>query len=188
MFYWKAKSVIISIVFSSVLPACSTGSYLVPKSEMDRVRAASADQRSRMIVAAKRVSDGEGVDLRAKTIDVSTALATTRNPDVVAVKATAMSPIGIVGAAVGASGLVPIGVGSYLYRAPCEGDVDCVFKGSMGSLLIIAGIGMNITGVVLMVVGADRRPQELGSRGTNTAYGPQVVLAPGGVGFRTPLW
>jgi hypothetical protein len=185
----KANRAIATILLASVLPACSTGYYLVPKREMDRVRAATADERERMVVPAKRQSDGEGVDLRARAIDQATVSAT-RSPEVVVVKATAVSKLTIAGLAVGASGLVPLGFGIYLRNEKSSGSVPDDIAKSMGGFgLMFVGVGMAIAGVIMIAVGAEaRKPQEVSSRGAATAYSPTIVLAPGGVGFRAPLW
>lgn len=185
----KAIRAIATILLALMLPACSTGYYFVPKREMDRVRAATADEREQMVVPAKRQSDGEGVDLRARAIDQATVSAT-RNPEVVVVKATAVSNLTIAGSAVGAFGLVPLGFGIYLLNSRSNEDfvADSIAKTMNGAGLIFVGIGMPIAGVIMISVGTDRKPQEVSSRGAATAYSPTIVLAPGGVGFRAPLW
>jgi hypothetical protein len=186
----KANRAVATILLALMLPACSTGSYFVPKREMDRVRAATADERERMVVPAERQSDGEGVDLRARAIDQATVSAT-RSPEMVAVKATAVSNLTIAGIAVGASGLVPFGFGIYFRETCCEpgNDVaESVGKSVGGGLLILVGAGVTLAGLVMVSVGTTQKPQEVSSRGAATAYSPTIVLAPGGVGFRAPLW
>jgi hypothetical protein len=113
----KAKRAIATILLALMLPACSTGYYFVPKREMDRVRAATADEREQMAVFARRQSDGEWVNLRARAIDQATS------PEAVIVKATAVSDLTIAGLAMGASGLVPFGFGFYFVKTPRDDDV-----------------------------------------------------------------
>ena len=185
----KAIRAIATILLALMLPACSTGYYFVPKREMDRVRAATADERERMVVFAKRQGDGEEVDLRAGAIDQATVSAT-RSPEMVAVKATAVSNLTIAGIAVGASGLVPLGFGIYWRSSrSSEDDVaDSVGKSVGGAMLILVGTGVTLAGLIMIGVGTTGKPQEVSSRGAATAYSPTIVLAPGGVGFRAPLW
>jgi hypothetical protein len=107
----------------------------------------------------------------------------------VSVKATAVSNLTIAGLAVGASGLVPIGFGFYLRNTIVVDNVARdVGNDIMGAGLILLGAGMTLAGVIMILYGTDRKPQEVSSRGAATAYSPTIVLAPGGVGFRAPLW
>jgi len=183
----KANRAIATSLLALMLPACSTGYYFVPKREMDRVRAATADERERMVVPAERQSDGEEVDLRARAIDQATVSAT-RDPEVVVVKATAVSNLTIAGIAVGASGLVPLNFGIYLRDLPQDNVADGVAQSMGGAGLILLGAGVIVAGLIMISVGTSRMPQEVSSRGAATAYSPTIVLAPGGVGFRAPLW
>jgi hypothetical protein len=175
----KANRAIAPILLALMLPACSTGYYFVPKREMDRVRAATADERARMVVYAQRQGDGEWVDLHARAIDQATS------PEAVIVKATAVSNLTIAGSVVGAAGLVPLGFGIYFVETPGQDDVG---RGLMGLTLILVGAGVTLAGVIMIVGGTTGKPQEVSSRGAATAYSPTIVLAPGGVGFRAPLW